>query len=68
MADIFRNYKLNPAKFLSTLGLAWEPTLKKTELKLEFLTDIDMLFMVERGIRGGISHLLTDMENVMINT
>ena len=27
---------------------------KKTEVKLELLTDIDMLLMVEEGIRGGI--------------
>ena len=28
-------YQLNPVKFLSTTGLAWEATLKKTEVKLE---------------------------------
>ena len=27
---------------------------KKTEVKLELLTDVDMLVMVEKGIRGGI--------------
>ena len=28
--------------------------LKKTEVQFELLTDIDMLLMVEKGIRGGI--------------
>ena len=29
---------------------------KKTEAELEFLTDVDMLLMVEKGTRGGICH------------
>ena len=33
--------------------LAWQ---KKTEVKLELLTDIDMLLMVEKRVRGGICH------------
>ena len=31
---------------------------KKTEVKLELLTDVDMLLLVEKGIRGGISHAI----------
>ena len=31
---------------------------KKTEFKLELLTDVDMLLMVEKGIRGGICHAI----------
>ena len=33
-----------------------EAALKKTKLKLDLSTDIDMLLMVEKGIRGGICH------------
>ena len=49
-------YQLDPAKFLSAPGLAWQTALKKTEVKLELLTDFDMLLMVEKGIRGRICH------------
>ena len=59
--DVFENfrnmcikeYKLNPANFLTALGLVWQAC--KTRAELELLTDIDMLLMVENGIRGGIS-------------
>ena len=39
-------YELDPAKFPSSPGLAWQAALKKTEVKLELLTDFDMLLMV----------------------
>ena len=38
-------------------GLAWQAALKKIEVKLELLTDIDMLSLaVEKGISRGICH------------
>ena len=51
-----RVYELDPAHFVSLPGLAWQACLKKTNIKLELLTDYDMLLMVEKGIRGGICH------------
>ena len=36
-------------------GLSWDALLKKTGVKLESLTEIDMHLFVERGMRGGIS-------------
>ena len=49
-------YELDPIKFLSAPGLAWQAALKKTKVKLDLLNDIDMLLMVEKGIRRGICH------------
>ena len=49
-----KTYKLDPAHFLTAPRLAWQACLKKTGVKLELLTDIDILLMVEKGIRGGI--------------
>ena len=66
LADVFENfrnmcikvYELDPAHFLSLPGLACQACLKKTNVILEFLTDYDMLLMVEEGIRGGICHAI----------
>ena len=62
LPDVFENfrntcikiYELDPARILSAPGLAWQACLKKTKVKLELLTDIDMLLMVEKGTTGGI--------------
>ena len=64
LADVFENfqdnyvklYELNPACFLTAPGLAWQAALKNTKVKLDLLTDIDMLLMIEKGIRGEICH------------
>ena len=46
------------AKKFSAPVLAWQTDFKKTEIKLELLTDIDILLMVGKGIRGGICHAI----------
>ena len=64
LADVFENfrntclkvYELDLAHFLPLLGLAWQACLKKTNIKLELLTDYDMSLIVEEGIRGEICH------------
>ena len=60
-----KSYQLDHAKFLSAQGLAWQAALKKAEVKLELLTDIDMLLMVEKGTRGGIR--LINMQKLITN-
>ena len=51
-------YELDPTHCLSAPGLAWQACLKKTEVKIELLTNVDMLLMIEKGIRGGICHAI----------
>ena len=51
-------YEFDPAKIISAPGLAWQAALKKKKVKLDFLTDINMLLMVEKDIRGGIYHYI----------
>ena len=66
-ADVFNNFRnnyleiiygLDPTYFLSTPGLAWQAALKNTKAKLDLLPDIDMLLIIEKGIRGGICHAI----------
>ena len=66
LADVFENfrnmflkiYKLDPAKFFSAPGLTRKAALKNTKVKLDLLTDIDMLLMVEKDMKGGICHCI----------
>ena len=63
LADAFENFRkvceerygLDPAHYYSAPGLSWDALLKKTEVELVLLTDMDMHLMIERGMRGGIS-------------
>ena len=50
-------YELDPFHFLSAPELVWHVALKD-KIKLDLLTDIGMLLMIERGIRGGIWHAI----------
>ena len=62
LADVFEKFRdkcieiygLDPSYFYSAPGLAWQACLKKTDVKLELLTDYQMLLMIEEGIRGGM--------------
>ena len=62
LANVFENFRdmrieidqLDPAHILSASGLAWQACFKKTKVNLELLTDVNMLLMVEKGIKGGI--------------
>ena len=64
LADVFDNfrnmyleiYELDPVKFLSAPGLTWQSLSKITKVKLDLLTDINMLLMVEEGMRERICH------------
>lgn len=63
LADVmenFRNvcmqtYKLDPAWFFTAPGLAWSAMLKTTKVNLDLLSDYDMILMLTKGIRGGLS-------------
>ena len=51
---MFKFFESDLALFLWAPGLAWQAALKKTQVKLELLTDVDILLKVEKGMRWGI--------------
>ena len=76
LADVFENfrnkcieiYELDPAPFLSAPGLAWQACLKKKGVKLELLTDIDMLLMVEKELEAEYIMQYIGMLKQIMNT
>ena len=62
LADIFesfrnlgmKEYKLDPAHYVSSPQLSWDAMLLKTEVELELLSDPEMFRMLDAGLRGGI--------------
>ena len=62
LADVFENFRnmclkiQDPTRFLEAPKLTRKAALKKFKVKLDLLTDINMLSMIEKGIRGQICH------------
>ena len=50
--------ELDPSKYLSAPGLAWQVVLENTKVKLYLLAHINMLSMIQKGIREGIYHFI----------
>ena len=71
LVDVFENfrnmclekYELDPTYFVPAPGLAWQACLKKEGVKLELITDDDMLLMFEKGIRGWICQVYKYIKN-----
>ncbi|KAG7299574.1 hypothetical protein JYU34_016555 [Plutella xylostella] len=62
LADIFENfrktckryYQLDPAFYLTAPSLSFDAMLLKTKVRLELLSDLAIVRMIQDGIRGGV--------------
>ena len=65
LADVFQNfretclkyYKLDPCHYVTSPGLSWDAMPRMTKIKLDLISDIDIQLFIEKGMRGGISHI-----------
>ena len=63
LADVFEefrsacleSYSLDPAWYYTSPSSSCDALLKVSQQKIELLTYIDMVLMIEKGIHGGIS-------------
>ena len=51
------SYGLGPVHDYTSPGPAWSAMLKMTKEPLDFVSDVDMLLMIEKAKRGGISQV-----------
>ena len=73
VVENFRNmclkiYEFDPAKVLSASGLSWQAALKNTKVKLDLLTDIDMLIMAKKLLEEEYVTLFIGMQKLITNT
>ena len=65
LADVFKSfrktclqyYKLDPCYYFTSPGLSWDAMLKKTDIILELMIDVDMFQFIKKGVRAGVSYI-----------
>ena len=65
LADVFekfistciKHYELDPCHHFSSPGLIWDAMLKRTDVKLEKISDINKYLFIEKGSREEISYI-----------
>lgn len=63
LAAVFENFRqtsiadfgIDPPHYMTCPGLSYAAALKKLKISIELFTQIDMLLMIENGIRGGFT-------------
>ena len=52
-----KSYGLFPSHYLSAAALSWNSMLSMAKVKLELISDVDMYFLFEKGMRDGVSYI-----------
>ena len=56
-------YRLDLCHYFSSLGLSWDWMAKMIKIKLQLVSDIDMHFIIGKGMKGGISYIAKRYSN-----
>lgn len=48
--NCYQNYRLDSAHYFTIASFTWDAMLKKTNVKIDLLTDVDMLMFIEKGM------------------
>ena len=54
-SECLTNFEIEPMHFISLPGLAFQAFLKKTDVELDFITDLDLFDRLSENLRGGHS-------------
>ena len=50
-------YGLDHCHYFSSPGLSWDAICKMTNIELKLISNTEMLLLIEKGMRGGISYI-----------
>ena len=50
-------YGLDHCHYISSPGLSWDAICKMTNIELKLISNTEMLLLIEKGMRGGISYI-----------
>ena len=69
LADVFlkiinislKNYALCLCHYLIASDLSWDKMVNKTKVQLELISDTDMYWLFEKGMRDGVSYIVRNI-------
>ena len=62
---VHKKHGLDPANFISLPGLSKDIMLKSSKIRLDYMHDLDMIYLVKHSIRGGLSYVSTRFADIV---
>ena len=62
--EAMKDFGLDATNYISIPQLSFDAMLKMTKIRLDYLPDLEMVLLFEKGIRGGVSYVNTRMVSI----